>query len=220
VIITVGAKNSPLGDWEVTIGGADKGVEFVTFEDDYSASGDDIRLKKFGLNDVSGTWGFDSKGRLTGSFIEQLGSATNWTGTLAGSAKSRKSLSASVTATDVGVFHWKGVPATGSLDLSGTWTGVVTIVKVPTSVSYTIRTNANDSAVFDVTTTINTNTVIGQLIETSRNVVYGYVAVGGTNITMSGKFQDRSAKALPDVMTFKGTVINTPAEKVSIQLSR
>ena len=220
VIITVGAKNSPLGDWEVTIGGADKGVEFVTFEDDYSASGDDIRLKKFGLNDVSGTWGFDSKGRLTGSFIEQLGSATNWTGTLAGSAKSRKSLSASVTATDVGVFHWKGVPATGSLDLSGTWTGVVTIVKVPTSVSYTIRTNANDSAVFDVTTTINTNTVIGQLIETSRNVVYGYVAVGGTNITMSGKFQDRSANDLPDVMTFKGTVINTPAEKVSIQLSR
>jgi PKD repeat protein len=222
IVVTIGAKNSPLGDWEVTIGGADKGVEFVTFEDDFSASGYDIRLKKFGENDVSGTWGFDAKGRLTGSFIEQLGSATNWTGTLAGSAKSLKSLSASVTTTGVGVFRWKGVPATEFPDLSGTWTGVVTIVKAKaaTPVSYAIRTNANDSAVFDVTTTINTNTVIGQLIATSRDVVYGYVAVGGTNITMSGKFKDRSAKALPDIMTFKGAVTNTPAEKVSIQLSR
>jgi PKD repeat protein len=211
VIVTIGAKNSPLGDWQVTIGGADKGVEFVTFEDDSSASGYDIRLKKFGLNDVSGTWGFDAKGRLTGSFIEQLGSATNWTGTLAGSAKSLKSLSGTVTTPSVGVFRWKGVPATGSLDLSGTWTGVVTIVKVPTPVSYAIRTNANDSAVFDVTTTINTNTVIGQLIETSRNVVYGYVAVGGTNITMSGKF---NAKKLS--LTFKGA--DETAEKVSIKL--
>ena len=222
VVVTIGAKNSPLGDWQVTISGADKGVEFVTFEDDFSASGYDIRLRKFGENDVSGTWGFDAKGRLTGSFIEQLGSATNWTGTLAGSAKSLKSLSASVTTTGVGVFRWKGVPATEFPDLSGTWTGVVTIVKAKaaTPVSYAIRTNANDSAVFDVTTSINTNAVIGQLIATSRDVVYGYIAVGGTNITMSGKFKDRSAKALPDIMTFKGAVTNATAEKVSIQLSR
>jgi len=220
VSVTIGAKSSPLGDWQVTIAGADKGVEFVTFEDDFSASGYDIRLKKFGLNDVSGTWGFGAKGRLTGSFIEQLGSATNWTGTLAGTAKSLKSLSGTVTTTSVGVFRWKGVPATTFPDLSGTWTGAVTIVKVPTLVSYAVRTNANDSAVFDVTTSINTNTVIGQLIATSRDVVYGYVAVGGTNITMSGKFKDRSAKALPDIMTLKGAVTNTPAAKVSIQLSR
>jgi PKD repeat protein len=216
VTITIGAKNSPLGDWEVTIGGADKGVEFVTFEDDFSASGFGIRLKQYGENDVSGTWGFDAKGRLTGlprSFIEQLGSATNWTGTLAGSAKSLKSLSASVTTANVGVFSWKGVPATEFPDLSGTWTGVVTIVKTPTSVSYAIRTNANNSAVFDMTTTINTNTVIGQLIATSRDVVYGYVAVGGTNITMSGKFNEKKLS-----LTFKGAVTDTPAEKISIQL--
>jgi PKD repeat protein len=220
VVVTTGAKNSPLGDWEVTIGGADKGVGFVTFEDDFSARGYGIRLKTFGEDDVSGTWGFGAKGQVTGPFIEQLGSTTNWTGTLAGSAKSLKSLSASVATANGGVFRWKGVAATTFPDLSGTWTGVVTIVKAPTSVSYTIRTNANDSVVFDVTTTINTNTVIGQLIATSRDVVYGYAAVGGTNITMSGKFKDRSAKALPDIMTFKGAVTNTPAEKVSIQLSR
>ncbi len=222
VVITIGAKNSPLGDWEVTISGADKGVEFVTLDDDASASGYDIRLKKFGLNDVTGTWALDAKGKLSGPFIEQLGSATNWTGTLTGSAKSLKSLSVSVTTTSVGVFHWKGVPATEFPNLSGTWSGVVTVVKAKaaTPVSYAIRTNANDSAVFDVTTSINTNTVIGQLIATSRNVVYGYVAVGGTNITMSGKFKDQSAKALPDTMTFKGADTNATADKVSIQLSR
>jgi hypothetical protein len=84
-------------------------------------------------------------------------------------------------------------------------------VKAPTSVSYAIRTNGTDSAVFDVTTTGNTNAVIGQLIETSREVVYGYVTVGGTNITMSGKFNQKK-----DSLTFKGT--DTTADKVSIQL--
>ena len=216
VIVIIGAKNSPLGDWQVTIGGADKGVEFLTFEDDFSASGYAIRLLPFGLDDVSGTWGFGAKGQVTGPFVERLGGGTNWNGTLTAKVKSLKSLGGSVTTTDSGVFRWKGVPATTFPDLSGTWTGIVTIVKAPTSVSYAIRTNANDSAVFDVTTTVDTNTVVGQLIATSRNVVYGYVTVGGTNITMSGKFKDRSAKALPDVMTFKGK--DTTADKVSIQL--
>ena len=211
VTVTIGAKNSPLGDWQVTISGADKGVEFLTFEDDFSASGYAIRLKPFGLDDVSGTWGFGAKGAITGSLVEQIGSTTNWTGTLAGKATSLKSLSTSVTTTNAGVFKWKGVPATTFPDLSGTWTGVVSIAKAPTSVSYAVRTNATDSAVFDVTTTVDTNTVIGQLIATSRDVVYGYVTTGGTNITMSGKF---SAKKLS--LTFKGT--DTTADKVSIQL--
>ena len=211
VTITVGARNSPLGDWEVRISGADKGVGFLTFEDDFSASGYEIRLKPFGLDDVSGTWGFGAKGVITGSLVEQTGTTTNWNGTLAGKATSLKSLSASVTTTNAGIFKWKGVPATTFPDLSGTWTGVVTIVKSPTSVSYAVRTNATDSAVFDVTASGNTNAVIGQLIATSRNVVYGYVTTGGTNITMSGKFNEKK-----DSLTFKGT--DATADKVSIQL--
>ena len=194
VTITVGAKNSPLGDWEVTISGTDKGAQFLTFEDDFSASGYGIRLKPFGVDDVSGTWGFGAKGRVIGPFIEQLGSTTNWNGTLTAKVKSLKSLGGLVTTTNSGVFRWRGAPATTFPDLSGTWTGVVTIMKAPTSVSYAIRTNANDSAVFDVTTTINTNTVIGQLIATSRNAVYGYVTTGGTNITMSGKFSAKKGE--------------------------
>jgi PKD repeat protein len=211
VMITVGAKNSPLGDWEITISGADKGAQFLTFEDDFSASGYGIRLKTFGEDDVSGTWGFCAKGQVTGSFVEQLGSTTNWNGTLTAKVKSLKSLGGSVTTTNLAAFRWKGAPATTFPDLSGTWTGVVTIIKAPTSVSYAIRTNANDSAVFDVTTTLNTNTVVGQLIATSRNVVYGYITTGGTNITMSGKFNATKLS-----MTFKGT--DMTADKVSIQL--
>ena len=211
VIVTIGAKNSPLGDWEVTIGGADKGVGFVTFEDDFSASGFGIRLKTVGLDDVWGHWGFGAKGQVTGPFIELLGSATNWDGTLTAKVSSLKSLGGSVTTTNSGVFRWKGVPVTTFPDLSGTWTGVVMIVKAPTSVSYAILTNANDFAVFDVTTTLNTNAVVGQLIATSRNVVYGYVAVGGTNITMSGKFNEKKLS-----LTFKGK--DETAEKVSIKL--
>ena len=146
--ITIGAKNSPLGDWEVTISGADKGVQFLTLEDDYSASGFGIRLKKFGLDDVSGSWVFDTKGRQTGPFLETTGGTTNWTGTLLGTAKSLKSFSGTVP-TALGVFHWKGVAATTFPESSGTWTGLVTIVKTNLAASFAITNNANDSAVFD-----------------------------------------------------------------------
>lgn len=211
VTITVGAKNSPLGDWEVTISGGDKGVQFLTFEDDFSASGFGIRLKTFGLDDVSGHWGFDAKGRVTGPFLEQTGSTTNWTGTLLGPVKSLKSVSGTVPTTTLGTFHWKGIPATTFPDLSGTWTGLVTVVKTATSVSYAITNNANDSAVFDIATSAAPGTVVGQLLVTSRNKVYGYVTFGGEQITLSGNF---NAARLS--MTLRGT--DATAEKVAVRL--
>jgi hypothetical protein len=188
VDITVGGKNSPLGDWELKVSGADKGLGFLTFSDDASATGYEIRSKTFGLDVLAGQWAFDAKGNLTGSFVEQLGSATNWTGTLAGKAKSLKSLSGSVAATNNATYKWKGVLATTFPDLSGTWTGTVTVVKTPTGVEYAITTNATHSGVFDVATTAATNT-IGQFIVTSKDAIAGYITINSNQTTLSGKFK-------------------------------
>jgi PKD repeat protein len=185
--ITVGARNSPLGNWEVTINGADRGADFLTFQDDFSASGFGIRLKTFGLDDVSGRWGFNSKGQVTGPFVEQTDGTTNWTGTLLGPVRSLKSLRGVVPTASSGNFHWRGIPTTTFPDLSGTWTGLVTVVRTtPVVVSYVFSANTNDPAVFDIATSADPGTIVGQMVVTSRNRVYGYVTFNGTSVTMSG----------------------------------
>ena len=211
VTITVGAKNSPLGDWEVKIAGADKGYEFLTFEDDYSASGFGIRLKTFGLDDVSGHWSFAAKGLVTGPFLEETGSTTNWTGTLSLKAKSLKGISATVP-TASGTFHWKGVLATTFPDVSGTWTGAVTVVKTAAAVNYIISSNATDAAVFDIATSAAPGTVVGQLLVTSHDKVVGYVTFDSKSINFSGTFSATS----PAALKLKGT--DTAAEKITIDL--
>jgi PKD repeat protein len=214
VTITVGAKNSPLGDWEVTISGADKGVQFLTFEDDFTASGFGIRLKTFGPDEVAGHWGFNARGQVTGPFIEETGSTTNWSGMLLGTISSLKSVSGTVPTTGSGTFHWRGVPATMSADLSGTWTGLVTVAKTPVApVSYQISSNANDSAVFDIATSADPGTVVGQLLVTSRNKVYGYATIGGKPTALSGTFSVARVS-----LTLRGT--DATAERVSVKIFR
>jgi hypothetical protein len=203
-----------LGDWEVTISGADKGAQFLTFEDDFTASGFGIRLKTFGLDDVTGHWGFTNKptGQVTGPFIEQTGTTTNWTGTFLGPVKSLKSISGAVKTTALGTFHWRGVPATAFPDLSGTWTGLVTVVRTtPAAVSYVFSANANDSAVFDIATGGDPGTVVGQLLVTSKNKVYAYVTVDGKQLRLSGTFN-----ALRRTLTLRGT--DATAETVSVKI--
>ncbi len=119
VTITVGARNSPLGTWEVTISGADKGAQFVTFNDDFSASGFGIRLKTFGLDDVSGRWGFNRKGQITGPFLEQTLGTTNWSGTFLGTVKSLKSITGWCLPPLRVSYHWTGITATSLRDLGG-----------------------------------------------------------------------------------------------------
>ncbi len=210
--ITVGAKNSPLGDWEVTISGADKGAEFLTLDDDFTASGFGIRLKTFGLDDMSGHWSMNAKGQITGPFLEETSSATNWTGTLMGAAKTLKTFTATVP-TGSGVFHWKGVPASTFPDLSGIWTGSVTVGKTASAVNYVITNNATNSGVFDIATSTDPSTIVGQLLVTSRNSVYGYFTFDGKPINFSGTF---SASRLS--LTLKGK--DATMEKVSIKILR
>jgi PKD repeat protein len=192
VTITIGARNSPVGNWEVTVSGADRGAQFLTFKDDFSASGFGIRLKQFGLETVSGHWGFNASGRVTGPFFEETGDVTNWNGTLLGPVRSLRSVNGTVVTAASGIYHWRGITATTFRDLSGIWTGLVTVARTPAApVSYIFSPNANNLAVFDIATSADPGTVVGQLLVTSRNRVYGYVTYGGKPVTMSGLFNIR-----------------------------
>jgi PKD repeat protein len=213
VTITVGARNSPVGNWEVTVNGADKGAQFLTFQDDFSASGFGIRLKTFGLDEVSGHWGFNSKGQVTGPFLEQTFATTNWTGTLLGTVKSFKSVRGTVPTTASGAYHWNGILATTFRDLSGPWTGLVTVVRTATPVSYVLSPNPNNFAVFDIATSAAPGAVVGQLLVTSHDKIYGYVTFGSRQMTMSGSFNFRKL-----TINLKGT--DNAGEKVRILITQ
>jgi hypothetical protein len=79
------------------------------------------------------------------------------------------------------------------------------------AVSYVFSANANDFAIFDIATSDTPGTVVGQLLVTSRNKVYGYATFDSKPVTMSGTF---SAARLS--LTLKGT--DTSGEKVSIKI--
>jgi PKD repeat protein len=214
VTITVGARNSPVGNWEVTISGADRGAQFLVFKDDFTASGFGIRLKQFGLETVSGHWVFNTKGQLTGPFLEETGNVTNWNGTLVGPVRSLRSVNGTVVTTAAGNFRWRGITATTFRDLSGTWTGLVMVARTPAApVSYVFSPNANHFAVFDIAMSADPGTVVGQLLVTSRNRVYGYVTYGGKPVTMSGLFNVRRL-----AMNLNGS--SNAGEKVKVRIAQ
>jgi PKD repeat protein len=216
VTVTVGAKNSPLGDWEVTISGADKGAQFLTFEDDFTANGFGIRLKTPALEDVTGTWTFTNKpkGQVTGPFLGQSDGTTNWTGVFKGPSNNSKTLSGSVPTTQFGTFHWRGVPPNTIPVLTGTWTGTVAIVRTtPVDVSYILSPNASDSGVFDIAASTDTNTVVGELLVTSRNKVYAFVTFNTKEVHLSGTFSTPRATA---TLTLRGT--DSSADRVTIKI--
>ena len=55
--------------------------------------------------------------------------------------------------------------------------------------------------------------MVGQLIVTSRNSVYGYVTSGGSRINFSGTFKEKGSLS---TLTLKG--VDATAKKVSIKL--
>jgi hypothetical protein len=80
-------------------------------------------------------------------------------------------------------------------------------------VSYVFTANANDSAVFDIATSLDPGTVVGQLLVTSKNKAYAYIATGGKQLRLSGTFS-----AARRTLTLRGT--DATAETVSVKIFR
>jgi hypothetical protein len=89
----------------------------------------------------------------------------------------------------------------------------VTVVRTATPVSYVLSPNPNNFAVFDIATSAAPGTVVGQLLVTSHNKIYGYVTFGGGHVTMTGSFNIRKL-----TMSLKGT--DNTGEKVRILITQ
>jgi hypothetical protein len=120
-------KRSPIGAWELAVARTDhsfkeKGTAFVTFNADHTLTGYGLTI--YNLFTVSGTWTVDAKGKLTGTYAENVGLDT-LNATFTGKATTGKRLE--ITAEGIlGRFKYNGVPMRSLPEILGTWSSIVT----------------------------------------------------------------------------------------------
>ena len=141
-------RDSPVGTWEVTIGGGNRGIAFLTFNDDFSISGYGMTRESWGPFTVQGNWTLDARGNLLGTYTENLyGKLMN--GSFIGKARTGRSMRVKVVATN-GRFTLSGVPVRMTPDISGNWTAYVTQRKITVPEFITLTSSSGFPGMFDV----------------------------------------------------------------------
>ncbi|MBI3853265.1 MAG: hypothetical protein HY298_23695 [Verrucomicrobia bacterium] len=186
----VPSPNSPVGTWEMAIGGNAKGIGFLTFSPDSTLSGYAITANSFGLFTISGAWAFDGAGRIVGWFTDQQDGQSEIGSFIATAKSGRKLQGSAVTAN--GSFRIKGTPAVALPNLSGHYIGYVKEQGQTFTEVYDL-TPGSYPGVFDIWGYASLGfDIYGALIISSRNRVNGYAisdygAQGTLISSLSGK---------------------------------
>jgi hypothetical protein len=164
---------SPVGSWQVTVMGTDKGTAMMTFSNDLTVSGYGITRRQFGLFTLAGTWNFNKKGDVVVAYVQTLdnvGTAFTFTAHLLRPGKFR----AQGVNDNHGVFHFKGEQPLTFPNVSGFWTGVVHRSGKTLIEQYTI-TGTNVPALFNITgqglSDTASFTLTGAIIANSHNQI-------------------------------------------------
>ena len=207
--------NSPVGKWEVTITGANKGTAFVTFSDDFTWNGVGLREGAYGLCELTGTWSFASSGKkviVTGTGSERVSSNHTWNATFSAKSTAGKKINAVVDADTGAVFRWNGKPHGSQPDLSGHWVGQVSTNNVINRADYILVRSDEDSELFEIKESVvvdSTEIVTGEAVITSKNKLVVHVKIGGINCLLTGRYARTKRQ-----MTLKG--LDESGQPVSI----
>ena len=196
---------SPIGTWELSIArtglsAKETGTVFLTFNADHTLAGYGLTTASFTVFTLTGTWNVDSRGKLTGSYSEDLfGSLLD--ASFSGKATAGKRLEMSALGI-LGKFKFNGIPMRSLPDISGAWNG--TVIRIGAlSKSFEIYQFTNSTqfpGVFDVTGAGTEGnrlvTISGTAIVTAKGKVTAFKSnnLGGdelSNDTFTGKFQQR-----------------------------
>ena len=121
--VSRGQTLTPIGTWEVTIQGTDRGTSMMTFSNDMTVTGYGITQKQFGLFSLTGNWGFNSQGDVVVAYVQTL-DGTNTAVSFAAQLLRSGRFFAKGTGTS-GRFRFKGAKPTDFSDLSGSWVAAV-----------------------------------------------------------------------------------------------
>ena len=200
--ISRGLTLSPVGTWEVTIFGSDRGTSIMTFSNDLSVTGCGVTREQLGFFDLAGTWRFEAHGDVIVSYVV----STNDVGSGGASFTARLSRSGKFRANghdnNGKVLHFKGEQPSGLPDLTGSWTAVVKRHTKTLHETYTITLSTNFPAVFDVTgnglSDTGSFTLSGTIIATPNNKLNASIertfGVDTQRSSLYGRFKPRKSE--------------------------
>ena len=191
-----GGNNSPVGTWQVSISGTDRGVTFLTFSNDFTFAGYGI-TRDTGSFTIAGTWEFDSKDRIVSGYTQFIegGSAA---GILRGDVVGNGRLQARARTTQ-GPQKFKAPPPAASPDLAGAWAGKSSAPGERGLTSFTLAASTNNTpGWFDLSGTgINSSgsfSMSGAVLVTSDHRVGAYTVSDFGTATQTASFAGRLVK--------------------------
>lgn len=193
--------NSPVGIWETTWLGSDRGLSYLTFSNDFTVAGYGISLKSFGTFTVAGTWAYDSRARVVAGYT-QLIDGDNAAGSLIATVPAGKKIRARAIASN-GKFKLKGEMPVDYPDVTGAWVAEITQGGNHSFQTYTIAPSPGMPAMFDITGegigNGGTFTVTGAIIVSKRNranafLVSDFGTLGTSAASVTGKVFDKSGR--------------------------
>ncbi len=167
------AATSPVGTWQLSIPGSQKGILMMTFSNDFTVSGYGITRKEFGFITLAGNWSFNNKGDVVAAYIQTVnGAGTAFT--LTAHMLSGNRFRASAT-THGGGYTCKGEQPESLPNLTGSWNAGLKRNGKPLGETFTATLSTNYPAVFDVTgqglSETGSFTLTGEIIVSSHDAV-------------------------------------------------
>jgi hypothetical protein len=185
---------SPVGTWQTTIQGTDRGVAYVTFSNNLVIAGYGISRDAFGWFDLAGTWDYDAKGKLIGGYTEFI-EGGSLAGVLTGKIVGPGRLSANIKST-AGPQKWRAPERGGEIvDLTGAWVSETSTEGTKVLQQFNLAVNPDYPGVFDLTGVgINNNgtfDITGAVIITSDDHAAGFLTAtqmaNNLDLVLSGK---------------------------------
>ncbi len=212
VNIFVGDLKSPVGTWQTKLRRAGKGNAVVEFADDNTIIGHGLSLGTYGIFSITGSWAFNAKHQITGSYSEQLNATPVFTGTILGKVANAKKLSATVKPfTLTPALKLGGIPVAPVPDISGTYTGITIVARTKSTVTCVFTPSAALLNVFDLVVQETNQTLTGSVIVTASGALTA-VTTNGTLSSLAGAFK------LPGKITLKGK--NSLGTAISVKVTR
>jgi hypothetical protein len=201
--VSRGQTISPVGTWQVSTLGSEKGILMMTFSNNFTVTGYGITRKQFGFITLAGNWSVNSKGDVVAAYIQTVnGVGTAFT--LTAHILSASRFWAKATSHGGGRYQCKGEQSQNFSDLSGSWNAAVKRRGKTLNESFIVTTSSNYPAVFDVTgqglSDTASFTVSGAIIISSQDAVSASLdRTFGTNVqhsALSGVFKSSRSKLL------------------------
>ena len=208
---SVAATDSPVGDWECAVSGADSGTAYLRFNDDSSVEGYSLTKFGYGVTTYSGTW-LLSAGKIIGNaMLNTEEGSVEATFTL--TAKADKSISGTITGAGQ-KYKFKGIKLNlGNLsDFSGSFSGTQK-QRGSNGINHSEIFATEFPGLYTVEGTVSGNSVSYSytgniIIDSKKNIVVYIETDQGDQSSLVGKFKADGSGTVSGKMRYYNSTIS------------